>query len=92
MPGDRFGGLGDLLVDPAQRPPGPVSPVLVIDDLVTPVGADFNLIPWCRAAIGDPWRGPLVRLREKGVWPARAGVILEVGSWRLEVGNLKFEI
>ena len=28
-------GLGDLLVDPAQRAPGPIGPVLVVDDLVT---------------------------------------------------------
>ena len=35
QPGDGFGGLGDLLVDPAQRPPGPVGLVLVVDDLVT---------------------------------------------------------
>ena len=34
LPGDGLLGLGDLLVDPAQRPPGPVGPVLVVDDLV----------------------------------------------------------
>jgi len=32
--GDGFRGLGDLLVDAAQRPPGPVGLVLVVDDLV----------------------------------------------------------
>ena len=35
QPGDGLGGLGDLLVDPAQRPPGPVGPELVVDHLVT---------------------------------------------------------
>jgi hypothetical protein len=34
-PGDRFRGLGDLLVDAVQRPPGPVGPVGVVDDLAT---------------------------------------------------------
>jgi site-specific DNA recombinase len=33
--GDGFRGLGDLLVDPVQRPPGAFSAVLVVDDLVT---------------------------------------------------------
>ena len=35
QPGDGFRGLGDLLVDAVQRPPGPVGPVLVVDNLVT---------------------------------------------------------
>jgi len=34
LPGDGFLGLGDLLIDPAQGPPGPVVTVLVVDDLV----------------------------------------------------------
>jgi hypothetical protein len=34
LPRDRALGLGDLLVDPAQRAPGPVGLVLVVDDLV----------------------------------------------------------
>jgi hypothetical protein len=33
---DGFFGLGDLLVDAPQGPPGPVGLVLVVDDLVTP--------------------------------------------------------
>ena len=34
LPGDGLLGLVDLLVDAAQGPPGPVGPVLVVDDLV----------------------------------------------------------
>jgi hypothetical protein len=34
-PATAFCGLGDLLIDPAQRPPGPVGPVLVVNPLVT---------------------------------------------------------
>src|SRR6185437_4987884 len=35
QPGDGLGRLGNLLVDPAQRAPGPVGLVAVVDDLVT---------------------------------------------------------
>jgi hypothetical protein len=35
QPGHGFRGFGDLLVHPVQGPPGPVGPVLVVDDLVT---------------------------------------------------------
>src|SRR5215813_4011828 len=34
---DRLDCLGDLVVDPAQRPPRTVGPVLVVNDLVTPL-------------------------------------------------------
>jgi site-specific DNA recombinase len=37
QPGDGLGRLGDLLVDAAQRPPGPVGLVLVVNPLVTPL-------------------------------------------------------
>jgi hypothetical protein len=37
LPGHRLLGLGDLLVDPAQRAPRPIGLVLVVDDLVTPL-------------------------------------------------------
>jgi hypothetical protein len=33
--GDGLCCLGDLLIDPAQRPPCPVGPVLVVNPLVT---------------------------------------------------------
>jgi len=33
LPGDGFLGLGDLLIDAAQSPPGPVVTVLAVDDL-----------------------------------------------------------
>ena len=39
LPGDGFLGLGDLLVDAAQRAPGPVGLVLVVDDLVAAAAA-----------------------------------------------------
>jgi hypothetical protein len=39
LPGDGVFGLGDLLVDAAQRTAGPLMPVLVVDDLVTAVTA-----------------------------------------------------
>ena len=35
--GDGLGGLRHLLVGPAQRPPGPVGLVLVVNPLVTPL-------------------------------------------------------
>ena len=38
FPGDCLLGFGDLLVDPAQTPPGPVVAVVVIDDLIPPPG------------------------------------------------------
>ena len=38
LPGDRLLGLGDLLADPAQGPPGPVVAILVVDDRIAPPG------------------------------------------------------
>jgi len=34
LPATALLGLADLLVDAVQRAPGPISPVLVVDDLV----------------------------------------------------------
>jgi hypothetical protein len=46
--GDGFSGLGDLFVDAAQRPAGPVGLVLVVDDLVfAPVRGP------CRPGLGE---------------------------------------
>ena len=49
MPVDGTLGLGDLLIDPAQRSPGPVVAVLVVDD---PIGDSAGLLA---AVAGQGW-------------------------------------
>jgi len=70
-PGDGFSGLGDLLVDAAQRAPGPIGPVLVVDHLVAAFRGRPGRCPIREEAISSGPDGPgLPMLRSSSSCPA----------------------